>query len=296
MKEEIPDDLLRRYLQGKLSPAEQEQLKKSLADDPELAEALALQRAEIAVAELLIAAESREWFEEWSKPGNSFLANIRLGWLLAIVAAIGLVVAAIWYFNRPTDTLEKPAPPTETPAPVPAPNTAPSRPIEQPKSQKPIASKPSAPNYRELAALNTEDPILQFRRFPNSSSTASAFSQAQSAFAAGEFQQTLDLLAQPDSARIQSATFLKAHALFRLERFVEAETQFSYLIDLNSRQYRYPSEWGLLMCRLAQLPERGPEVRQQLRDILANSDHPYFERVKRLEQALKLPSSILLKE
>ena len=48
MKEEIPDDLLRRCLQGKLSPAEQEQLEKRLAEDPKLAEDLALQRAEMA--------------------------------------------------------------------------------------------------------------------------------------------------------------------------------------------------------------------------------------------------------
>ena len=116
---------------------------------------------------------------------------------------------------------------------------------------------------------------------------ASAFTRAQKAYETGNYHKTLELLAQTDSTRQQSADYLSAHALFQLKRFKEAGTTFQRLIDRNSLQYRYPAEWGLLMCRLALLPEQAGTFQTQLQGILADPGHPYYTQARLLQKALK---------
>lgn len=273
MTDNFPDDLLKRYLQGRLSQTEREQLENRLNNEPELAEALALQRAEMASSELLIAAETRTWFAEWKQPEKApFFKNKTVRWVLVVVAGISLVAAAVFLLNRPAAT--NPNNPGATPGP--SPDIA---------AQQPAASPESG--YLALAREYSEQPVrAAARQLSPADSKASPFRRAQAAYAAGQYQQTLDWLSQTDSTQAQSATFLKAHTFFQLKRFPEAAALFSRLIDTNSRQYRYSSEWGLLMCRLASYPQQAPEVRQQLQQITANPQHPYFEPAKKLQADL----------
>ena len=272
MNEKIPDGLLRRYLRGTLSQTEREQFEKELDNDPELVEEVALRRAEMAASELLINTESRQWFQEWQQPGeNHFWGKASVRWLLAIAAGIALIFAAILLLRPPEVVIpQKPAPR-----------------VLPPQAASPLPESGSN-GYIAMARQYAEKPVLSgTRQLRAGESNVSAFRQAQDAYAAGEFQKALDLLTQTDKSQLQSATFLEAHALFQLQRFDEAAERFSRLIENNSRQFRYSSEWGLLMCRLAELPEQTPEFRQQLRDILANPQHPYYEQAKKLQTTLK---------
>lgn len=283
MKEKIPDDLLQAYLQGKLAAQERVLLEEKIGSDPDLARTVALRRAEMAASELLIAEETRQMFQEWKNlprtQGRLILWIIGLGTILALLAI------ALWQATRSTAT---PAPavhqkPTAT-EPV-APNTQPPA-AQQSRPEKPAATARLSSNYRTLAGLFFEEPALpNFRQVPTDS-TLSIFSQAQQAYTAGNYRQTLDLLALTDSTRRQSATFLRANALFHLGRFAAAEAQFATLVDQNSRQYRYPAEWGLLLCRLANTPNREQAFRQQLDAILQQPEHPYFEQAKKLKKEI----------
>lgn len=288
------DDLIQNYLRGRLPGAERDQFEQQLKADPALAEAVAQQLAELAAAEQLIAAETRAWMREWQKPAQPvFRVNRFWGLAAAVAAGALLLIAAIYLFNQPEpipkEQADQVAPPVEKPIVDETPPPPVSAPQLQPApAQKPVATRPATPNYIAEARQYFQEPVLSdVRRTTRADSTRSLIRQAQAAYAAGDYQRTLDLLAQTDSTRMQTATFLEAHALFHLNRFAEAETRFENLVVQNSRQFRYPAEWGLLMCRLANFPNRRQAFQQQLDALLTNPQHPYFDQAKNLESALK---------
>ncbi len=303
MKHNTTDDLIRAYLGGKLPPAEREQLEKMLLDDPKLAEQVALLRAEAAAAELLIAAETRQLFQQWQAEEPQQPSVFRSGplrWAVGIAAALLLVFAA-WQMLRPPADVPMPGsptppqPPADLPATPPAPTAGiealtPSAGIEAVTPSHRLNRTPTSgsQNHLALAKQHLPDPLsTNLRQTTTTDSTASIFQKAQRAYTAGNYQQSLDLLAQTDPSQQQSATFLMAHALFQLGRFGAAAEQFDRLIAQNSRQYRYRSEWGLLMCRLADRPRSETAFRNQLKEILAEPEHPCFQQAVGLRDALK---------
>ena len=294
MSHNTPDNLIKAYLNGTLQGPERANFEAALAADPQLTESLALARAEMAAAELLLAADTRALFNEWQQPRRVATINSRaVSWIAPLAASILLLFAATWLFHRqdgaPAMSAEQTPPPApqETPAPA-APSAHVQPPADVSAPENPAPTPPATPkNYPAMARQQMPGPLTTNLRKPASDSVASAYQRAQTAYAEGDYRRALDLLAQVDSARMQSATFLAAHALFRLDRFEEAETQFARLVEWKSRQYRFDSEWGLLMCRLADFPRRKKAVWQQLDDILNKPEHPYFPTAQALKKALK---------
>lgn len=290
MTNNTPDErLLRDYLLGKLPLAVREQLERQCATDPDLVQTLRLLRAEIAVEESLIAAEARAWMQEWQQTPQPFFFKQRTGrYLLALAAAAGLTALAWLLWPRPAPEKAPPAAPEPT---HPAPGRR-SEPVATSPNPRPAPQHTPAPlrtDYLALARRFAEGPVLSdARRLPpvDPAAPSSPLQQSQAAYAAGAYEQALEYLAQVDSSQGQSAAFLEAHALFQLRRFDEAAGRFSRLIEINSRQYRYAAEWGLLLCRLAEYPQRRAEVRRLLAALLANPQHPYFQQAKQLGKAL----------
>jgi tetratricopeptide (TPR) repeat protein len=286
MQEKIPDDLLQSYLLGKLAAQERALLEEKIGSDPDLARAVALHRAEMAASELLIAEETRQMFQEWKMPRRTL--NRPILWIAGLGAVLTLLTITVWQTTRPATPPAPAANPKPTPTESPSPVTPMAEPpaAQQSRPNQPVATARPGSSYRKLAGLFFEEPALSnFRQVPTDS-ILSIFSQAQQAYTAGNYQQTLDLLAQTDSTRRQSAIFLRANALFHLGRFAAAEAQFATLVDQNSRQYRYPAEWGLLLCRLANTPNREQVFRQQLDAMLLQPEHPYFEQAKKLKKEI----------
>lgn len=284
MNEPIAETLLRDYLNGKLPPDEREKLQQRLTADPELAEKAALLQLEMAAAEQLIATETRALFRQWQQENatrHGFRHKNALLWLLCIVAGLALVLVLFRLANpgrqTPSNKPGEKYSPQEMPAPAPETNLAP----------PPVAAAPPAQNYPVLAARYLPEPPGAGLRRSAADTARSAFRQAEQAYAAGRYLETLALLAQTDSARLQSATYLSALALFHLQRFGEAETQFKRLIALDSRQFGYAAAWGLLLCRVADMPRSEKETRRMLHDILAQPRHPYLEQAKALKAALE---------
>lgn len=291
MKEKT-EELLRDYLLGKLSPADRDTFQSRLQTDPELAQELALQRAEMAASELLIAADTRNLFGQWrteKHPGGGFSGIKPLLWLGGIAAGVLFIFAAIRLFS-PVSAVEQTK--NRTALPIPPETQAVQNLPEQPGQtagtlpEKPATRSPKE-DYRQLAAQLLPEPVLStLRRIPADSSVSS-FYRAELAYSRGNYQETLDLLDQTDSTRWQATAFLSAHALFNLRRFAEAETRFGSLTAANSRQFRYLAEWGVLMCRLADFSKQEKAFRDQLYGILTRPEHPYFEQAQTLEKKLK---------
>jgi len=293
MNENNPDDPVEAYLKGKMTQPDLENFERKIGSDPLLAQEVALRRAEMAASELIIASETRLLFREWQQGSprfDAFWRNKPLILALGLFSGIFLLVAAIWIVRHttgapPADKSEQPS--QGPPAAAPAPTPSPSGPSVNALPEKTVPPRHSAKYYRALAEEGLPEPVLSsLRKSAPDTVAADIFRRAQQAYETGDFNRTLDLLAQTDSSRLQSATFLAAHALFRLQRFGDAETRFNRLVGWNSRQFRFQSEWGVLMCRLADFPRREKEVRQQLNGILQHPEHPYFGQAKDLQKTL----------
>lgn len=280
---------MRAYLNGKLSPSERIRIEKILQDNPDLQQEWSLLRAEIASAELLIESETRQLFQQWQQETPAHVSVFREGprrWAVGIAIAL-LLGFATWKISlQPVDTPQS-SPVLQQqptlPAPVPPPPVA----VAPIRPSVSVPSPTHSKNYGVLASQLLSDPLSgTLRRSAIADRTASTFQQAQEAYAAGNYQRSLDLLKETNMAQQQSAAFLSAHALFQLHRYPEAAIQFQQLIHQNSRQFRFRSEWGLLMCRLADRPSSEQAFNTQLNEILAREEHPYFQQATALKETL----------
>ncbi|MCW5922646.1 MAG: hypothetical protein KIS77_09890 [Saprospiraceae bacterium] len=290
MHEQLPDEHIKNYLQGRLTAPERAVLEALVTSEPDFARRVNLLRVEMAASELLIAADSRQLFQAWAKQKRRGAANgSTLGWKVALVVGALFLAVLVWLLlppgNAPAPRAAPITPESQKNTPV-IPET-PQPPPPAPASEKPIAKRRARPDYRLLAIRHLDAPSPSaYRRVP-AEGVSDAIAEAQEAYSAGEYQRALDLLAQAEGERAQSATFLAAHALFRLNRFDEAAGRFSALAEQRSRQYRYAAEWGLLLCRLAEMPEQEPAFRQQLDALLAQPEHPYWEQARELKAAMQ---------
>lgn len=285
MKEIPSDEQIRAFLKGQGDPTERAAFAESTAADPDLARRTARLRVEMAVSEMLIAEDTRQLLQTWrAQKRRGAFGGQSLRWIVGVLMALLALAGVVWYFSGqhaqvPDRPAQAPSPAEQRPSPTPP---QASEPETERVPERPVASFRQPKDYRRLAGRLLSDPALPGYRSTPSDTSDDPVAQAQQAYAAGDYTAALDLLAQADSTRSQAATFLAAHALFRLERYGEAAERFAFLTQQRSRQYRYAAEWGLLLCRYAELPDQAPAFQQQLQVILAQPEHPYFEKAKRM--------------
>ncbi len=281
MRVVLPDEQIRAFLKGQGSPEERAAIAEQLAADAQLARRAAQLRVEIAVSELLIAEDTRKLLQRWrAQKRQSTAPNMRFLLVAAALASLIGMAGIIWYLAIRTDPA--PLPPAELNDRSVLPQAS-----EPPKRQvapSPMASSRPAEYYRRRAARLLPDPPLPTFRNTLTAVPDDPVVRAQQAYTEGHYGEALALLERADSSRSQTAAFWAAHALFRLGRYGEAAERFSNLIAQRSRQYRYAAEWGLLLCRYAELPKQALAFQQQLRAILAQPDHPYFDVAQELAQ------------
>ena len=287
MIKEPMEDTIRAYLKGKFSKPERLAFEAEMDQDASLAEKVNLLATEMAAAEWLIAEENRVLFAQWKqekKQNNPRWINGKPLGFLVFALVFFIAVVAFWFFQQ-----NQPAVPTPAPQPVPVLPQAKenNNPVatEEPKVAFPELRQPER-NYLALAKQQYNEPVLSTVRRAQTDSTQTPLILAREAYAAGNYAQALVLLNQVDSTRRQSADFLSANALFHLGKYREAETTFENLVKTGSTQYRYSSEWSLLVCRLAQLPARKDAFEKQLEEIQKRPDHPYFLQAKNLQKDL----------
>ncbi|MCC6413760.1 MAG: hypothetical protein IT270_19080 [Saprospiraceae bacterium] len=283
MTQEPKEETIRAYLKGGLSENERQAFEAELSRDTALAESMALIRAEMAAAEWLIAQENRALFAQWKLEKQNTGANWSMGKLFILALCLVLVAGAVWYFQQ-----KQPAPPANPETPVlPQANKEKNPVVEEKSDVKLPVQRPAGRNYLALARQHYKEPVLSTVRRTPTDTTKTPLILAREAYAAGNYKEALGLLEQVDSSRQQAADFLAANALYHLGKYPEAETKFENLVTSGSTQYRYPSEWSLLVCRLAQLPARNAVFEKQLDDVLKRPEHPYFQQAGNLKKDLK---------
>lgn len=286
MTQEPSEETIRAYLKGGLPPNERQAFESELTRDAALAEKTSLMSAEMAAAEWLIAEENRALFAQWKVEKQQKVPNRTLDkfstWIL-LAFCLAVLSVAFWYLRpiRPSTpaTPSTPVLPQANQEKIPA--------VEEKNDVDLPVQPPAGRRYLALARRHYSEPVLTTLRRSQTDTTKTPFILAREAYAAGNYEQALGLLEQVDSTRRQAADFLAAHALYHLGKYRDAEKTFENVVASGSKQYRYPGEWSMLVCRLAQLPLRKAVFEKQLDDILKNPDHPYFQQAENLKKDLK---------
>lgn len=284
MNENTLSTQVQDYLKGRLSSPEKAAFEQKLAEDPALQQELALQRLEMEATESLIAAETRQLFENWKQEAPNLAPkrfNFTAGHAGIVLLSLVLLYGVYRWMQAP---LPPPPPPIVQPERVPAPVAEQNNPV----SPKPEMAKPAALNpYPALAKAHFKEPVLSSFRSGKDNSAGSRWQDAKTAYEKRNYDRVLSLLVDMDSTRRQSADFLTGCALFHLNRYEEASNKFLLVLSAGNQQFKWQSEWSLLLCRLAQYPKFEKDARQRLDAILANPNHPYHEQATQLKKSIK---------
>lgn len=115
----------------------------------------------------------------------------------------------------------------------------------------------------------------------NTTSTdSSKYVRAVIEFDAGRLSRALTLLQQPDSSRLDQSVYLRAHTLYKLDRYKEALTDFRYFKQVPVSDNKYDAEWCEVLCLLHLMPAERSDLFEILKKISANANHPYFGKAK----------------
>jgi hypothetical protein len=286
LSEQIED-----YLKNRLSPEARQAFETRLANDPDLAEELALHRDLMAatppkdVLELrhLMEAAYLQHIENQAKKsdsGWSFKINNRTR--LAAAASVALVVTAgIWWWQRSPTPQFVEVPPIQIDTTKIAEKTTP---IDTPIEKPPVEIPPSAPAYAAAArSLYDQSPYTPGTLMGSETPDESLLQKATDAYAKNRFGEAVQLLDTLPTAGRTDALKLRAHARFRLGRYAQAAGDFEELT--RSFSYRNDAEWHLLLCHAARLPKTKAAYEALLAKVSAPG-HPFEQKALELKKRL----------
>jgi hypothetical protein len=274
-------ELIEDYNLGRLKPPQLEQFEAALANDPALANAVATQRAEWEMRELLaenaLRAQIRQGFAE--RPPSLWITR-NWKWLLPVLLCLG---AAGYLFYRNTPAPAEALPPAVPPSAVPADTVStPQVPPSAPPPQQPNDRDKNMPDPRIYAMAAYEMPeSLSGMRGANTEDTLGL---AQNAFAEKNYRKVVSLLTVLPPDERQEALHLRAHARFGLQRFAEAARDFSELEK--GGIYRREAQWYGLLARAATPSAKRNEWTKDLDAIRNDGTHPYRKQANDLWQRL----------
>ena len=274
-------ELIEDYNLGRLKPPQLEQFEAAVATDPALATAVATQRAEWEMRELLaenaLRAQIRQGFAE--QPPSLWITR-NWKWLLPVLLCLG---AAGFIFYRNTPAPAGTLPPAVPPSAVPADTVStPQVPPSAPPPQQPNDRDKNMPDPRIYAMAAYEIPeSLSGMRGANTEDTLGL---AQTAFAEKNYRKVVSLLAVLPPDERQEALNLRAHARFGLQRFADAARDFSELEK--GGIYRREAQWYGLLARVATPSAKRNEWTKDLDAIRNDGTHPYRKQANDLWQRL----------
>ena len=275
-------ELIEDYNLGRLKPPQLEQLEAALATDAALAAAVATQRAEWEMRELLaenaLRAQIRQGLSE-QPPSRWITRNWK--WLLPVLLCLG-AAGFLFYRNSPA-RVDAPPPEVVPPVSVPAdtvllPKTPPSAP--PPQQPDPRDKVTPDPRIYAMAAYEMPESLSGLR----GASTEDTLGLAQTAFAEKNYRKVVSLLAVLPPDERQEALHLRAHARFSLQRFADAARDFSELEQ--GGIYRREAEWYGLLSRMAAQGTDKNLLMRQLDTIRKQNGHPYREKAETLWRRL----------
>ncbi|HAD12320.1 MAG TPA: hypothetical protein DCF33_07760 [Saprospirales bacterium] len=266
------------YLLGELPELEKTAFEQALQQDPELAQATEAHRE---VLNRLEGMRLRRLVQTSLQEPTDQSAQFRwkpVWWLLLLFAG----GVGVWVFIISPKN-------TETTTPPPSIEASPSGPVAQKPSDVPVVeSTPRGLSPRQWAALalkNQAKPTPTALRSEESGNAAekTALVRAREAYHQGQYRETLLIL--KDLPNDEDATYYRANALFRLQRFAEADTAFKNLET--SFQYRYEARWNRFLCQLASGKLSQEEARKAALTLANDETFELHEFAAELAEELK---------
>lgn len=286
-------DQIEAYLTGRLTPEQDDAMRRALRDDPELAHEVEVRRLEFEVSEALIAENIRGRLqdlraEQTPDPGasKSRFKKYRLFVFFCVIAVMGIY----WWTTRAPEPAAEGMPPVKSPVarpdtpPVPQAG-APAFPDASPKIE-PLRK----PGHQHLA-LATElyqKPDFEFLRSANTS-PADPLEAALAAWQKQDYKAVIEALqaVAPDAPQYWRAMTLQAHAQFQLKQYKTAAQYFIIIADSKVQPWAEEADGYLLLALLAEGQGQTKVFQYRLGKVLADDSHPFQDMARTIRQRLR---------
>jgi hypothetical protein len=303
------------YLRNRLPPEAHRAFEAEMAQNPELAEEVALHRTlmdatgekdVMDLRELMERAYAQQFAGKGLEktdlgssggavsPASGMTVSYRRIYQWAAAASVLLVAAAgIWWATKenPAATVAStPEPVINDTSTVPLPGQKPG--IAGTGEAETAAPRPTQPDpqrrYMAMANDYYRSPEFSNIRKGEGVNTDSLppLERAKRAFTDHRYQQVVLLLQQPDPAVLQQATYLRGHAFFNLKNYGAAARDFRTLMEQESMEAD-DATWYLLLSTLAQKGAKDSSFQMQLKKIMDDDGHPFHAKAKELNAALQ---------
>ncbi|MBP6809877.1 MAG: hypothetical protein KA138_00040 [Saprospiraceae bacterium] len=280
---------IERYLLGELVGSELSEFKNALQSDATLAKSVAQHQEMLQRLDALRLRNKVKAAIEAPQATSVAMYSSRKFWAMA--AALTVLVAAIWFFNRPTqpnsgiveapsqksstDTLK--TPPSELPNPAPNKPQA-NKQIERPKEPSRLIAL-----AREFQEMPDQTFVRGVTQVEANLSQKTPVQLAAAAFESNNFRLAADLLKDDKYVlEDEDARYIRANARFALGQFAGAAKDFDALKD--SFQFRHEARWNFLLCQIALGNMEISKV--LLAEMVTDQDFPF--RAKAMELSGKL--------
>ncbi len=297
---------IERYISGKLSAEETAQLEREIAADPSLADLVELHRLENAAIDHAIAETLRPQVQEWVDSSGSFAQSRQLKnkkWWLGLLGLGCLIAIGTIYLNMNDTPGELLTP--ETPSSIPEQEIA-IPPDEQKKSDEPDSPQKEVPEKDKIQSdkpLNPYQVAAIERIAPPSlsdielkspdeelpSNDSNPLIAAKTAYTEGKYNEALYHAnrIQPDHPQYDYVREMQALANFQLGKFEYAAREFLELLNKKTFGFKDRLEWNLVLCYLAQYPEKKEQFEKFLKIILEDPEHPYLKHALDLQRKME---------
>ena len=215
-------------------------------------------RESLAAADL--SAQLQQWRDQPPAPQGG--GNKRL-WLIILLAILGLGIALGWWLTNKNAATQ--------PLPLPAEQSAPGLPEEE-------QTDPSAPKLvfhpnlaLALATYRAPDFTADLRG--STAAGPDALQQARLALSANRPAEAFEALQQAPPEYETDADYLRAHALFRLQKYSQSAVIFGKL--RSSVRYGEAAQWYEILAMLPYYERRKAFIMNRLKLIAGDSGHTF---------------------
>jgi tetratricopeptide (TPR) repeat protein len=281
MRDEHLNEQIADFLRGDLSEAEEAAFRERMENDPALEAEVDRMRAAMLAAHYQSVENMRKRMAVWNeqntgaappveKPAGRIWPWLRWG------ATLLIVVAGVWWFTRPPESVQQPpiAPPTEVPpATSPAPIAeAPAPPAVQPTQAPPEPRLLAADFARRAHQPFGENAPLRGATKEKNTIDTDRLSRAKKLLRSGLRQdagQALRLLDACDECDATTRNQWRGHALFQLGRYAEALSEYQ---AWHERFQSEEAQWYMFLSATAN-DKRPADVYATTLAALQNPEH-----------------------
>lgn len=293
-----------RYIEGEMSPERREAFRLKMESDRGLKDMVeeiqAIKNAQHLMRLSLMEEKYAQWEEEYQQEkkvrANSLWNSRNLGGLILLAAVLAFLLFYV-FMPEPkentenqqltqVDTVDK----HKNSPDLPLVDSLPSKadPLNPPAEQE--VPKPRPFDSRGFLAIvegHFSNPMIDSQQKSSLEPQDSLpVDRARLALASKEYRKVIEILTPPDEEYPFQSRFLRGSAHVKLDDYEAALKDFAF-IRHSPNLWQKEGEWNALLCQLALFPQESEKWMPQLEAILQNSDHPFWQEAKQLQEELQ---------